>query len=40
MKETERIKLAHKLWAPADDMVLVPVVHYTLLSGVNFVDAD
>ena len=40
MSANEIIKLVHVLKSPSDKVNLVPVVHYTLLSGVKFVDAD
>ena len=40
MSATERIKLVHELRAPADEVDIVPGVHSTLLSGVNFADAN
>ena len=40
MWETERIKLAHELRAPSDEVDIVPGVHSTLLSGVKFSDSD
>ena len=36
MSATGRMKLAQKLWAPANEVDIVRGVHYTLLSGVNF----
>ena len=40
MSATERIKLAHKLRDPEEEMDIVPEVLYTLLSGVKNSDAD
>ena len=40
MSATQIMKLAHKLRSPAYKLDLVPGVHSTLLSGVNFADAD
>ena len=40
MSETERMKLRHKLRDPENELDLVPGVHSTLLSGLNFSDAD
>ena len=40
MLATERMKLAHKLRAPSYELDIVPGVHSTLLSGLNFIDAD
>ena len=40
MSATERMNVAHKLRKPADEVDLVPGVHYTLLIGVKFADAD
>ena len=34
------MKLTHKLGAKAEVVDLVPELHYTLFSGVNFADAD
>ena len=40
MSAFESMKLAHELRAPSDKVDPVPGVHYTLLSGVKFADAD
>ena len=40
MSENERMKLAHKLRAPAKKVDLVPGLHSKVIGGVNFVDAD
>ena len=34
------MKLANKLWSPANKLNIVPGLHYTLIRGVNFADAD
>ena len=40
MSETERMKLAHELRTPENELDIVPGLHSKLLSGVNISDAD
>ena len=40
MSETEGMELTHKLRNPENEADIVPGIHYTLLSGVKFADAN